>query len=723
MICCLNPHCTQPNHATLAAVCPTCGTPLQHRLRGRYRPLKLIGRGGFGRTYFALDADRLNSRCVIKQFAPQTQGTKSFLKAVQLFEQEAVRLHELGEHPQIPTLQAYFEQNKYLYLVQQLVQGRTLYQEISAQAAYSESSLRQLLEDLLPVLHFIHQHGVIHRDITPSNIIRRKGDQKPVLIDFGVAKQFSEAIRYEQGTRIGTEGYAPIEQLRSGQAYPSSDLYSLGATCLHLLTGCKPEDLYSPQEGRWLWQEYLQKQGRTIHPGLAAVLNCMTKDLVSERYQTAQDVLDDLQRLPKLEGTVPGWVSNQSGPSLFTGLDRPPLSGPGQAAGLAMPITSLPPTEETAGPTSKPISQPASNPASRLVSGSMPSPSASKPLSTRPLAGKPSSPPDSATPSASGAKPSRARYPSSGVPSSRAPSSGPAVGGGWQLVQTLAGHQSWVTAAAFNPQQPVLVSGSLDDTLRIWNWQSGDLLHSLKGHARGVNDVAIDRRGQVLVSCGDDATIKVWDLGNGTLRYTLKGHLRDVTAIAIGSSNLLASASEDGTLKLWNLSQGTLIKTLPGSAGMLKTVALTDADQRLVSGGFDNTVRLWNAQTAQTLKVFTGHTNSVNQVAVSPDGGLIASASKDRTVRLWNLTTGALLHTLQGHTQDVNTVAFFPDGKRLVSGSSDGTLRLWSSQSGTLKETLWAHINPVHQVAVQTSGTMIASASADKTIKLWQWQG
>ncbi|MBE9112338.1 serine/threonine protein kinase [Nodosilinea sp. LEGE 07298] len=708
MICCLNPHCTQPNHATLAAVCPTCGNPLEHRLRGRYRPLKLIGRGGFGRTYFALDADRLNSRCVIKQFAPQTQGTKSFLKAVQLFEQEAVRLHELGEHPQIPTLLAYFEQNKYLYLVQQMVQGRTLHQEIAAQAAYSEGHLRQLLEDLLPVLHFIHQHGVIHRDITPSNIIRRKVDQKPVLIDFGVAKQFSEAIRYEQGTRIGTEGYAPIEQLRSGQAYPSSDLYSLGATCLHLLTGCKPEDLYSPQAGCWLWQEHLQKQGRTIHPGLAAVLNCMTKDLVSERYQTAQDVLDDLQRLPKLEGAVPGWVSSQSSQSLFTGLDRPPLSGPGQTAGLALPITSIPNINEAAEPVSKPLSKPASEPASR------------------PAVGNPSSSPlGPATPSAPSTKPISSGSPRSGSPRSGSPRSGPAIAGhGWQLVQTLMGHQSWVMAAAFNPQQPVLVSGSLDDTLRVWNWQSGDLLHSLKGHARGVNDVAIDRRGQVLVSCGDDATIKVWSLGDGTLRHTLKGHLRDVTAIALGSdSSLLASASEDGTLKLWNLNQGTLIKTLPGSAGMLKTVAWLDADQRLVSGGLDNTVRLWNAQTSAVLKVFTGHTNTVNQVAVSPDGRLAASASKDRTVRLWDLATSTLLHTLQGHTQEVNTVAFFPDGRRLVSGSSDGTLRLWSSQSGTLKDTLSAHVNPVHQVAVQTSGNIIASASADKTIKLWQWQG
>ncbi|NJL45258.1 MAG: serine/threonine protein kinase [Leptolyngbyaceae cyanobacterium SM2_3_12] len=330
MICCLNPNCHQPNHATLAEACPTCGVRLEPRLRGRYRPLKLIGRGGFGRTYFALDADRLNSRCVIKQFAPQAQGTQSFLKAVQLFEQEAMRLNELGEHPQIPTLLAYFEQDKFLYLVQQMILGRTLFQELSAQAPYGEAAIRQLLDDLLPVLDFIHERGVIHRDITPTNIIRRKTDQKPVLIDFGVAKQFSETILYEPGTRIGTEGYAPMEQLRSGQAYPSSDLYSLGATCLHLITGCRPEELYNPMAGRWLWQERLQQQGRNIHPGLAEILNGMTKDLVSERYQTVRDVVNDLQRLPKLEGAVPGWVSTQTADSLFANLQPRPISGPGK---------------------------------------------------------------------------------------------------------------------------------------------------------------------------------------------------------------------------------------------------------------------------------------------------------------------------------------------------------------------------------------------------------
>jgi WD40 repeat protein len=705
MICCLNPNCPQPNHATLAKSCPTCGSPLTPRLRGRYRPLKLIGRGGFGRTYFAVDADRLNNRCVIKQFAPQTQGTKSFLKAVQLFEQEAMRLNELGEHPQIPTLLAYFEQDKYLYLVQQMILGRTLFQEVATQGFYSENSVRSLLDELLPVLHFIHSRGVIHRDITPTNIIRRKTDQVPVLIDFGVAKQFSEAVMYEPGTRIGTEGYAPIEQLRSGQAYPSSDLYSLGATCLHLLTGYKPEDLYDPLEGRWMWQERLQQMGRSVNPGLAQILNCMTKDLVSDRYQTVQDVMNDLQRLPKLEGSVPGWLSTPTSDSLFSNLQQRPISGPGETAGLSVPTTALhqedwPPASPalTDNDSPRPILQP--EPPSVRRSHAATPPPISKPPASRPPASKPPAAP----------------------PLSRPPTSKPSPSGpGWQAVNTLSAHRSWVVTVAFNPKLPMLVSGGLDDTIRVWNWETAQVLFTLAGHDRGVNEVAIGSGGQVLASCGDDGVVRVWNLSDGTLLHTLKGHLRDVTAVAIGVRGfLLASGSEDGTIKLWTLDKGNLVRTLSGSAGMIKTVSLAARDEILISGGLDNTVRLWSLQTAANLRVLTGHTNTVNQVAVSPNGRLIASASKDRTLRLWDLTTGELLHTLQGHTQEVNAVAFFPDSQRLLSGSSDGTLRVWQT-SGTLQHTLNAHINPVHGVAVHSSGKMLASASADKTIKLWQW--
>ena len=127
------------------------------------------------------------------------------------------------------------------------------------QGGLNERQIRDVLADVLPVLRFIHKHQVIHRDITPTNILRRKADDRLVLIDFGVAKQVNEDASDHGGTRIGTEGYSPIEQFRGGKAYPSSDLYSLGATCLHLMTETRPDNLYDPLNGRWIWRDYLQQ--------------------------------------------------------------------------------------------------------------------------------------------------------------------------------------------------------------------------------------------------------------------------------------------------------------------------------------------------------------------------------------------------------------------------------------------------------------------------------
>jgi WD40 repeat protein len=720
MICCLNPLCEQPHNPDATVVCQSCGTHLEPLLRGRYRPVKNIGRGGFGRTYLAVDTDRLDSPCVIKQFAPQTQGTKSFLKAVQLFEQEAIRLNELGEHPQIPTLLAYFEQGKFLYLVQQMVPGRTLFKELVDQGPFRETAIRALLNDLLPVLQFIHGRGVIHRDITPNNVIRRQVDAKFVLIDFGIAKQFGDALQQESGTRIGTEGYSPMEQFRSGQAYPASDIYSLGTTCLHLLTGCKPESLYDALAGRWTWQQKLRTMGRPLHPGLTAILTLMVQDLVSDRYQTAQAVLDDLRRLPQFHGEVPGWGSDQPnaakpGGSLFSSIGSMPVSG--STSGGAVDSQELPPTQPPPPPQ---FSSPSAT-AGKTSRGGAPTSPGPGPIAS----GSASIPPAKAEqPRTANGQTDNSRTNPLGAPSTPPLTVRLSATPGWQPVSELKGHQSWVVTVTFNPKQPMVVSGSLDDSIRIWNWETKTLTHTLEGHRRGVNQVTIDPSGQVLASCGDDAIVKVWNLADGSLRQTLKGHLRDVNSVALGGKGtLLASGSEDSTIKLWALDQGNLVTTLTGAGGMIKTVVLTARDQLLISGGLNNAVQVWNLQTAKLIKVLTGHTNTVNQVAVSPDGRLIASASKDRTIKIWSLATGNLVQTLQGHTQEVNTVTFFPGSQFLASGSSDGTLKLWRLKTGQLEQNLSAHGSSVLGVAIHHSGKLIASASADKTVKLWKWVG
>ena len=231
---CQNTNCSNPFNPDSNKFCTSCGQSNFGKLLGnRYRILKLIGEGGFGRTYTAEDTNKFDDVCVIKQFFPQVSGTAALNKAAELFKQEAKRLYELGEnHPQIPRLLAYFEQGSSLCLVQEFIPGETLLIEVQQQA-FSEEQIRQLLADLLPVLQFIHDRNVIHRDIKPENIIRRQPDGKLVLIDFGGAKQVTQTSLARQATGIYTIGYAPSEQM-NGFASPASDLYALGATCARL---------------------------------------------------------------------------------------------------------------------------------------------------------------------------------------------------------------------------------------------------------------------------------------------------------------------------------------------------------------------------------------------------------------------------------------------------------------------------------------------------------
>ena len=252
---CLNPDCLQVNQPQ-TKFCTSCGERLL--LKERYRPLKIIGQGGFGRTFQAVDEDKPSKPfCVIKQFFPQAQGTKTLEKAAELFAQEAERLDGLGRHPQIPELFAYFTQNNRQYLVQEFIDGQNLKQELEKSVAFNENQILELLKSLLPVLEFIHSQQIIHRDIKPENIIRRRKDNQLVLVDFGAAKYATMTALGRTGTVIGSAGYVAPEQ-SVGKASFVSDIYSLGVTCIHLLTQIEPFDLFDVSENDWVWRDYLQ---------------------------------------------------------------------------------------------------------------------------------------------------------------------------------------------------------------------------------------------------------------------------------------------------------------------------------------------------------------------------------------------------------------------------------------------------------------------------------
>ncbi|OKH38162.1 hypothetical protein NIES2119_11455 [[Phormidium ambiguum] IAM M-71] len=667
MICCLNPNCNQPLNPPGRKVCQICGSKLEPLLRNRYRVVKPIGQGGFGRTYLAADQDMLNASCVIKQFSVQSQGAQSQEKAIELFNKEAYRLHELGVHPQIPTLLAYFEQDKRLYLVQQFIEGQNLYQELVQQGAFNEGKVREVLRDILPVLKFVHERQVIHRDITPTNIIRRKSDGKLVLIDFGIAKQITESTASQPGTKIGTEGYAPLEQLRNGQVFPASDIYSLGATCIYLMTQVKPDSLYNPLNGQWIWRDYLRKKGIDVSDNLTQILDKMLKDWVNERYQSADLVLQDLN--------VVGWQP-------------------------ATPKNPPPPKTSPVTPQATVSRSPEPNPnPNASVSGRFNV--AKTPIFQNRNMRRPITPP----------------------PASRPPNSSSAKRV-WRCVNTLTGHTSWVMAVAISLNKQVIASGGLDDQIKVWSSQTGELLHNLPGHTKAVNSLSISPDGLILASGSDDEKIKLWNLHTATLMQTLTEHSRDVNAVAISpDGQMLVSGGDDRTIKLWRLKNGLPIRTLFAAAGMIKAIAIHPKGLFIATGGLDNQIKLWKLATGELVNTLNGHFNSVYAVAFSSDGQLLASASKDKTVKLWNVQTGELIRTFSGHSGYVNGVAISPDNQTVISASSDKTIKIWRLETGELLSTLNEHTSAINALAMSVDGQLIVSASSDKTIKIWQGFG
>jgi serine/threonine protein kinase len=293
---CLNPHCPNPQNPTGTNFCQTCGSKLL--LKDRYRTIQPLGQGGFGKTFLAVDEDKpSHPRCVIKQFFPQAQGTNTVQKAAELFTQEAMRLDELGKHPQIPELLAYFSQDNQQYLVQEFIDGQDLAQELVSRGTFDEGQIRLLLNGLLPVLQFVHQHQVIHRDIKPENIIRRTFLHQEkvqrgqlVLVDFGASKVATGTALARTGTAIGSAGYAAPEQ-SFGRAVFASDIYGLGVTCIHLLTGMHPFDLFNAHEGNWVWRNALRSP---VTQALSCILDKMIETAINKRYQSASEILQDL---------------------------------------------------------------------------------------------------------------------------------------------------------------------------------------------------------------------------------------------------------------------------------------------------------------------------------------------------------------------------------------------------------------------------------------------
>jgi serine/threonine protein kinase, bacterial len=281
---------------------------MQSLLENRYRVIQTLGSGGFGDTFLAEDTQMpSNRRCVIKQLKPIQNNPQIYQLVQERFQREAAILEDLGgATDQIPTLYAYFQSQGQFYVIQEWIQGDTLTAKLKKQGLFSESAIRDILVNLLPILDYVHSKRIIHRDIKPDNIIVRHRDGKPILIDFGAVRESMGTVFNSQGNPtssivIGTPGYMPSEQAAGRPVY-SSDLYSLGITTIYLLTGKQPQELETDSRtGEIVWRQH----ALNISPTLAGVIDRAIAYHPRERFATAREMLEALQGVVNFPPTVP----------------------------------------------------------------------------------------------------------------------------------------------------------------------------------------------------------------------------------------------------------------------------------------------------------------------------------------------------------------------------------------------------------------------------------
>ncbi|MBD0363229.1 MAG: serine/threonine protein kinase, partial [Coleofasciculus sp. C3-bin4] len=294
-------------------------------INNRYQIQSLLGQGGFGRTYLASDSERFGELCVLKEFVPSSRAEYIVQKSRELFEREARVLYQIN-HPQIPKFLAGFTYAAGLFLVQEYIDGKTysslLWERQQRDELFSEAEVTQWLKDLLPVLAYLHERKIVHRDISPDNIMLPSGQSQPMLIDFGLVKQQVTQIwstRPEslggvvQQSFVGKFGYSPPEQIRMGQCYPCSDLYALAVTALVLLTGREPNWLLAQGSLEWEWRSYVN-----VSDHLAQMLDKMLAEKPKDRYQSAREILAELQ----LHASPEGMATSQPFVKLYIEIDE-----------------------------------------------------------------------------------------------------------------------------------------------------------------------------------------------------------------------------------------------------------------------------------------------------------------------------------------------------------------------------------------------------------------
>ncbi len=663
---CINPRCPQPNDPANInnRICRNCGSELL--LQGRYQVMRLLSdRSGFGKVYEAY----IGAIPKILKVLKQKHNDKP--RVIELFQQEAAVLSQLN-HPGIPRVDpdGYFQffpkdsTEPVHCIIMERIDGLNLKQWMKQQGNHpiSEKQALNWLKQLADILHLVHQKNYFHRDIKPENIMIRSNGQL-VLIDFGTARELTFTYLADVGgagsvTKISSTGYTPPEQ-EKGHAVPQSDFYALGRTFVYLLTGKEATDsaIYDPLTDTCHWRELAPH----ISEPFANLIDKLMAPTAAKRQKNTQEILDELANLSHArEVAPPPVVTNlQNGTSI-------------QAAGTTL-------TAERESRTFQKRWFIAGVATLAVISGGY------------------------------------------GIWQLYHHYNAPVVNSeNISLVKTLKGHSSYINDLLISSDGQKLFSASADNTIKIWDIDTGKEIHTLRGHSSAVNYLVISPDGQKLFSASADQTIKVWDSATGKAIGTLKGHSSSINYLTISSDGQkLFSASADKTIKIWDSDTGKVIHELSGHSSFVNFLEISRDGQKFFSASADRTIKIWDIATGKELGTLTGHSSSVNSLETSPDGEKLYSASADKTIKIWDIATEKLIGTLRD-SSFVNSLVINPDGQTLMSSNADKKIKIWNLSTGQVILMLTGPSHPINDFAVSTDWETIATGSGDKVIKIWR---